>query len=81
MDAWFLSLAGVYTSGFAIVFVFSAWHDGRHEIENDVLDTFITAVFWPFVLLLIACAGVIGSLRVVFCRVYVYFYKIGKGKQ
>lgn len=74
-------LVAVYIAGFFIMFVLSAWRDGQHEMESDVLDTFITAVFWPFVLLLIACAGVIGSLRVVFCRVYSFFYKIGKGKR
>jgi hypothetical protein len=66
-------LVAVYIAGFFIMFVLSAWHDGQHEMESDVLDTFITAVFWPFVLLLIACVGVIGSLRVILCRVYGFF--------
>jgi hypothetical protein len=74
-------LVAVYIAGFFIMFALSAWRDGQHEMESDVLDTFITAVFWPFVLLLIACVGVLDAFRMMFCQVYGFFYKIGKGKR
>lgn len=77
----FMSLAVVYVAGFAIMFVFSAWRDGQHQMESDPLDTFLVALLWPLVLMVISVASVIGAFRVVFCQAYGFFYKIGEGKQ
>lgn len=70
----------IYSMGFCIMFHCSARRDAVCRLEKDPLETFLVALFWPVVLVLLSALTVGDFICEFVCAVYDRIYESKENK-